>query len=338
MPSLNQMDLDAYTAAHSAEWQRLAELGKQGRYTGVEADELIDRYQAGATQLSAIATTTAQSVQGDRLSLALSRVRLRFTGATANVLQRLPRFFLLQLPAALYRVRWFTVAIAAGTAIIAVLWGWYFAANPEIIASMYTEEERRQLAEEDFVNYYSEHGEGAFSVIVWANNARIAAICLATGIGFGIYPVYVLAENALRLGQTAALMAEFDHLGDFFLYIAPHGQLELYAIFLAGAAGIFIGWSWIIPGHRKRSVALAEDGRAFFTIVIGCTLALAVSGVIEGFVTRQDWPWPIKIGIGTVALVAFVLYQWVVGRRAFRAGETGDLEEFEAGARQLVAG
>ncbi len=75
-----------------------------------------------------------------------------------------------------------------------------------------------------------------------------------------------------------------------------------------------------------------------FTIVIGLILALFVSGIIEGFVTRQDWPWVIKIGIGTIALASFLVYQWVVGRRAYRAGETGDLDEFEAGARQLVAG
>jgi hypothetical protein len=72
--------------------------------------------------------------------------------------------------------------------------------------------------------------------------------------------------------------------------------------------------------------------------VIGLAFALLVSGIIEGFVTRQDWPWVVKIGIGTVALASFLFYQWVIGGRAARADETGDLEEFEAGARQLVAG
>jgi hypothetical protein len=32
-----------------------------------------------------------------------------------------------------------------------------------------------------------------------------------------------------------------------------------------------------------------------------------------------------------------LVYQWVVGRRAFRAGQTGDLGEFDAGARQIVS-
>lgn len=332
------MDLDAYTAAHQAEWDRLAELGAQRRFTGAEADELIDRYQSGAAQLSAIATATAQSVQGDRLSVALSRVRLKFTGATANVLSRLPRFFLLQLPAALYRVRWLTLAVTVAFFAVSTAWALYNIANPEIIASQLTPEQRRQYAEEDFVDYYSDNAEGTFSAMVWTNNAYIAAISLATGILFGLFPIYVIVSNAQGIGFAAAVMHEFDNLDDFFLYLSPHGQLELYALFLACATGIFIFWSWIAPGARRRSVALAEDGRAFFTIVIGCAIALGVSGLIEGFVTRQDWPWVIKIGIGTVALVAFLLYQWVVGRRAYRAGETGDLEEFEAGARQLVAG
>ena len=122
---------------------------------------------------------------------------------------------------------------------------------------------------------------------------------------------YVVFGNAMGLGQSAAIMNEFGRLDHFFLYIAPHGQLELYSIFLAAAAGLLIFWSWIAPGARTRRQALAEDGRAFFTIVVGIVLTLLISGIIEGFVTRQDWPWSIKIGIGTVALVVVLVYQWV---------------------------
>ncbi len=99
-----------------------------------------------------------------------------------------------------------------------------------------------------------------------------------------------------------------------------------------------IFWAWVAPGARTRGEALAQDGRALFSLVVGLILMLLLSGVIEGFVTRQDWPWPIKIGIGTIALAAVLAYQWLLGRRAALAGETGDLDEFEAGARRLVAG
>jgi uncharacterized membrane protein SpoIIM required for sporulation len=337
MPSLNQMDLDAYSAAHSDEWDRLARLGRQRRFTGAEADELIESYQAGATQLSAIKTTAGSSPQGDRLSLWLSRARLRFTGASANVLAQLPRFFVAQLPAALFRIRWLCLIVALATVLIAVVYGFWAASNPQVLATLGSTAELERYAKEDFVNYYSDNPGTSFTGFVWTNNAWLAAQCIAFGI-VGVYAPYLLFTNAQQLGLTAAIMAEFDRLDVFFLYIAPHGQLELYSIFVAGATGMRIFWAWIAPGTRTRAQSLAEEGRAFFTIVVGLILALLVSGVIEGFVTRQDWPWPVKIGIGTIALAGFLFYQWVVGRWAARAGETGDLEEFEAGAKQLVAG
>jgi uncharacterized membrane protein SpoIIM required for sporulation len=331
------MDLDAYSAAHREEWDELARLGKQRRLSGSDADSLIEHYQSGATQLSAIKTTSGQSVQGDRLSLWLSRARLRFTGAPANVLSQLPQFFAAQLPAALYRVRWLSVAVAAVFALVAVIYGTWAGSNPAVLATLGDTAALEQYAREDFVTYYSQNSGTSFTSFVWTNNAWLAAQCIAFGI-VGVYAPYLLFTNAMQLGYTGAIMNEFDRLDVFFLYIAPHGQLELYAIFVAGATGMMIFWSWVAPGARTRARALAEDGRALFTIVIGLILALLLSGLVEGFVTRQDWPWPIKIGIGTLALASFLFYQWLVGGRAARAGETGDLSEFESGARQLVAG
>lgn len=336
MTSFKQMDLDAYSAAHREDWDRLAQLGSQRRFTGVEADELIDHYQTGASELSAMKTTTGQSLQADRLSLALSRARLRFTGASSNVLSQLPRFFAYQLPAALYRIRWLTLVIAFATVLVAFLFGWWATANPAVLASLGSEAELEQYRE-DFISYYSNFSGSSFTSVVWTNNAWIAAQCIAFGI-LGFAAPYIMFSNAQNLGYSAAAL---NHLGDldlFFLYIAPHGQLELYSIFIAGAAGMRIFWAWIAPGTRTRAQSLAQEGRAMFTIVIGLILALLVSGLIEGFITRQPWPWVIKIGIGTVALAGFLFYQWFVGARAVRAGETGDLEEFEAGATQLVAG
>ncbi|MEO7421862.1 MAG: stage II sporulation protein M, partial [Ornithinibacter sp.] len=36
------MDLDAYLAAHAAQWRRLDELAGRRRLSGAEADELLD--------------------------------------------------------------------------------------------------------------------------------------------------------------------------------------------------------------------------------------------------------------------------------------------------------
>jgi uncharacterized membrane protein SpoIIM required for sporulation len=331
------MDLDAYSAAHRAEWDRLAELGRRRQLDGAQADELIRGYQSGATQLSVIKTSAGSTVQGDRLSVILSRARLRFTGAGVNVLAQVPRFFLLQLPAALYRLRWLTLAVAVATVLVATLYAVWATNNPQVLANFGSPAELEQLADQGFVSYYSENPAASFASRVWTNNAWIAAQCVAFGI-LGVYVPYIVLQNAQNLGVTAAVMFAYDEGDTFFLYIAPHGLLELTAIFVAAAAGLRIFWAWVAPGARTRGQALAEDARALFTVAIGLVFVLFISGIIEGFVTPAPWPWPVKIGIGAVALLAFLFYQVIVGERASRAGETGDLTEFEAGSARVFAG
>ena len=330
------MDLDAYAAAHGAEWDRLAQLARNRRPTGPEADELIERYQTGASQLATIRTTVGGSAQGEHLSLGLWRARLLFTGVRRNPLRALTVFAAVQLPAALYRIRWVTLAVALVTVAIAAAYFVWLSTDARAFAALGLPSELERYAEEDFVGYYSAYSEAGFAVQVWTNNAWIAAQCIMFGI-LGIWVPYVVFANAQSLGISAAVMHRYDRLDQFFLYIAPHGQLELYAIFVAAAAGLMIFWAWVAPGARTRAQALAQDGRAFFTVVVGLVIALGVSGLIEGFVTRQDWPWVVKIGIGTVALAAFLVYQWVLGRAAVRSGELGDLEEFESGSRRIVS-
>jgi hypothetical protein len=54
---------------------------------------------------------------------------------------------------------------------------------------------------------------------------------------------------------------------------------------------------------------------------------LFVSGLIEGFVTPSGLPTWARVGIGVVALGLFLLWVFVPGRRAVRAGVTGDLTD-----------
>ncbi|PJJ61693.1 stage II sporulation protein M [Compostimonas suwonensis] len=331
------MDLDAYTQAHREEWSRLDALAKQATLGGADADELVERYQSGASQLSAIKTVAGSTRSGDRLSVTLSRARLRFTGAGSNLLSQIPAFFVAQLPAALYRLRWLTLAIAAATVVVAGLYAIWALGDPRVLANFGSDADLRKLVDEDFVGYYSENPAASFTGQVWTNNAFIAAQCIAFGI-VGLYVPFVILQNAQNLGVNAAVMFAYGEGDTFFIYILPHGLLELTAVFVAAAAGLRIFWSWIAPGARTRGQALAEDGRALFTVAIGLVLVLFVSGIIEGFVTPAPWPWPVKLAIGVLALAAFLVYMLVLGRRAVRAGETGDLGEFEAGAKRIVAG
>lgn len=330
------MDLDALRAARQGEWQRLEQLSRHRRMDGRGSDELILRYQDAAADLSAITTTAGAVPLADRLSVTLSRARMRFTGTGANLLSQLPRFFLAQLPAALYRLRWWTLGAAAASAVVALAYGLWAANDPQVLAALGENNDLKQLVNHDFVNYYSENPAASFTSQVWTNNAFIAAQCIAFGI-VGVYVPYLLLQNAQNVGITGGILFAYGRGDTFFLYIAPHGLLELTSVFVAGAAGMRIFWSWIAPGARTRAQALAEDGRSLFIVAVGLTLSLFVSGIIEGFVTPSPLPWPVKIGIGALALAAFLVYMLVVGRRAARAGETGDLDPFTAGARRIVA-
>jgi uncharacterized membrane protein SpoIIM required for sporulation len=330
------MDLDAYSAAHTEEWDRLDALSRRRRFAGRDADELIEHYQAAATHLSMVSTTAGDVPQRERLSLLLSRARMRFTGASADPWAQLARYVTTEVPAALHRVRWVTLAIAAVFTLVSVLYASWIVGNPTVLAALGDYESLRRYAEQDFVNYYSESSSGSFAGQVWVNNAWIAAQCVAFGIT-GVWVPFVLLQNAQAVGQSAAIMTEFDRLDVFLLNIAPHGQLELYCIFVAGAAGLMIFWAWVAPGSRTRRHALAEDGRALFAVIGALIVGLLVSGIVEGFVTRQEWPDVIRVGIGTVALLWFLWLQWIVGRAAALDGETGDLDPISRGARVVVA-
>ena len=330
------MDLDAYTEVHRERWQELDRLARTRHATGADVDRLVSAYQEGATDLARIRGAAPRTAVGDRLSLTLFRARLRFTGTPVDPITAVTSFFVLQLPAALFRIRWVTVWVAAATVAVAAVVAVWITTTPGAVDTFGTPEALHRYATQDFQDYYSDHGLGAFTAQVWTNNAYIAASMVAFGIT-GLFVPFSIGQNAIGLGVSAAIMHDQGRLGDFFLFIAPHGQLELYSVFLAAAAGLMISWSWVAPGARTRGQALAEDGRALITIAVGLTLTLLLSGLIEGIVTRQAWPWPVKIGIGTVALAAVLWYQWVLGGRAHRAGQRGDLEEFERGTSALVA-
>ncbi|WP_375399298.1 stage II sporulation protein M [uncultured Amnibacterium sp.] len=330
------MDLDALRAAREQEWARLDTLARTRRLGGREADELILRYQDAAADLAAITATAGPTPLTDRLSITLSRARIRFTGTGANLLSSVPRFAVLQLPAALYRLRWWTLAIAVITAVVAVVYGVWAANSPAVQAAIGDPATLKKLVDHDFVDYYSENPAASFTGEVWTHNALLAAECIAFGV-LGLFVPVIVLQNAQNIGIDGGILIAYGRADTFFLYIAPHGLLELTSLFVAAAAGMRIFWAWIAPGARSRGQALAEDGRALFTVAVGLTVSLFVSGCIEGFVTPSPLPWPVKIGIGALALAAFLTYMLAVGRRATRAGQTGDLDEFAAGARCIAA-
>jgi uncharacterized membrane protein SpoIIM required for sporulation len=331
------VDTDAFAAVHETDWDRLEQLTKQRRLTGPEADELVRLYQATAGHLSAVRTAAPDPYLVGRLSALLGQARGRVAGAHELRLSDVARFFVVSLPAAFYRVRWWTVAVMVAFVALAVVVGAWTASTPAVLAALGNPAELEQYADEAFAAYYSDFPAPDFAAQVWTNNAWIAAQCIGLGIT-GVFPVYVLGANAIGVGQAGAIMAVHGDLGVFFGLILPHGLMELTAIFIAGGTGLKLFWTAVAPGRRTRARALAEEGRALITVAVGLVLVLAVSGLVEGFVTPSGLPGWAKIAIGALVLAGYWVYTIVLGRRAVAAGETGDLEEDLAGHTLAQAG
>lgn len=325
------MDLDAFSAVHAGTWQRLDELSRQRRLSGAESDELVRLYQQVATHLSAVRSAAPDPSVVAHLSDLLSRARATIAGAHDPSWADVARFFVLSLPAALYRVRWWTVAVLVSFCAVATVAGVTLYHDPAAQAAFGTPAELRLYAEDQFASYYTQYDGSSFAAQVWTNNAWIAAQCVAFGIS-GIWPVYVLLANAANVGAAGGVMALHGGLDVFFQLILPHGLMELTAIFVAGAAGLKLFWTVVDPGGRPRGRAIAEEGRALVTVALGLVVVLGISGLVEGFVTPSTvLPWWLKIVIGALVLAAFWVYVLTLGRRAARDGETGDLGRQERG-------
>ncbi|MCU1587794.1 MAG: hypothetical protein JWN31_1287 [Frankiales bacterium] len=332
------MDLDVFVAAHRAEWLRLEELLKRARHprrlSGYEVDELVELYQRTATHLSILQSGAPDPAVLGRLSVLVARARNVVVGSRQAAWKDVARFLRVDFPAILYRTRGWWAAVAAAFLLVSFGWAAYLGTHPVLLGSLVRPDDVDQIVNHDFQDYYSSAPAQDFAAHVFTNNALIAAGCVVSGVLLGIPVLYLVYQNAVSVGVVGALMASNGRAGLFFGLILPHGMLELTSVFVAAGLGLKLGWSIVDPGARPRSQAFAEEGRALVSGAIGLTLMLFVSGLIEAFVTPSGLPTWARIGIGGIAETSFLLVVFVLGRRAVRAGTTGDVE---SGLREATA-
>ncbi|MEU6058721.1 stage II sporulation protein M [Streptomyces sp. NPDC047097] len=334
------MDLDVFMTAHRAEWDRLDQLlGRGRRLTGAETDELVELYQRTAAHLSLIQTSAPDPHLTARLTQLVARARATVTGTRRASWRDAIRFLTQGFPAAVYRSRHWWVPTAVLSILLASLIGWWIAAHPEVQSAIAAPEHLREMTRPggEYESYYSSHPATSFAAQVWTNNAQAAAMCLVLGAFLCLPVLWILFLNMLNVGIGLGLMASAGRLDTFLGLLLPHGLLELTAVFVAAGTGLRLGWTVVDPGPRSRRSALAEQGRAAVGMAIGLAVVLLVSGVIEGFVTPSGLPTWARIAIGIAAEAGFLLYVYVLGGRAARAGETGDVEAADRSAELPTA-
>jgi uncharacterized membrane protein SpoIIM required for sporulation len=143
---------------------------------------------------------------------------------------------------------------------------------------------------------------------IMTNNLSVSFATFAFGITAGIGTIYMMVFNGLMLGVIGAATWRGGMALQLWSFVAPHGVLELPAIFIAGGAGLEIARGLLFPGMLPRRESLAEAGSRASRLLLGTIPMLVVAGVIEGFFSPSQAPVAMKFALAAVLFTLLLLY------------------------------
>ena len=149
------MDIDAFCAARRDQWDRLDELVRRPRLKGAQVDELVTLYRSAARDLSRVRASVPDPQLIAEMSQRVAAGRARLTGTREARTSDARRYLSVSVPAALYRVRWWTVGAMAASIAVTVITAVWTLRSPEALAALGTPAERERYANEAFEAYYS---------------------------------------------------------------------------------------------------------------------------------------------------------------------------------------
>ncbi|MFO7657862.1 MAG: stage II sporulation protein M [Bacteroidales bacterium] len=129
-----------------------------------------------------------------------------------------------------------------------------------------------------------------------------------TSVGSGLY----LIRNGIMLGAFQTFIAGKGFLLDSFATIWIHGTLEIFAIIVAGAAGIILGNSIVFPGSFTRLESFKKGAMRGTKLVFGLIPVFIIAAFLEGFVTRYTAaPYVLRFSI-IMASVLFIIFYFIL--------------------------
>lgn len=151
---------------------------------------------------------------------------------------------------------------------------------------------------------------------ILTNNIQVAFLAFAMGALAGIGTIYVLAFNGMMIGGViGACFRTSPAFGQELLaFMVGHGVVELSCIFIAGGAGLMIGYSMLNPGEHSRADSLKISGVKAVKLAVGCAFLLVGAGIIEGFLSPSSLPVFVKYATGISTGAAMFAYLLLAGR------------------------
>ncbi|MCC5948383.1 MAG: stage II sporulation protein M [Nitriliruptoraceae bacterium] len=326
------MEVDGYIRRNEPTWQRLDALTRAARSGPAslppgELDELVRLHLRVSAQLSTVRTHLRDPELAAYLSGLVGRSNAIVHGTRARSFTAVWYAITRVFPAAVWHDRKPILVATAVFLLAAFSVGTWLAVSPTAVEAVLPAEDRERYIEEEFEAYYSSEPGTTFFARVFANNARVGLLAFGAGVLWGLPTLGILAVNGANVGVAGGLFHAADDAARFWTLILPHGLLELTAVFIAGGAGLRIGWALIAPGDRPRAEALSDAARRSVTIALGLVLVFLAAGLIEGYVTGQPWSAWVRVGIGAGVWAAFLAWVVVAGRAAAARGWTGAIGE-----------
>jgi uncharacterized RDD family membrane protein YckC/uncharacterized membrane protein SpoIIM required for sporulation len=313
------------------EFERLAERAARQGLDSFASHELPDfaaRYREVAADLARARTYRADPATQSRLE------RLAVAGHNAlyrderGTWHRLWVVLARECPAAVIQARryvalaFLTFIVPAGAGFMALHDRPALAAEllPDVMLRRAEAGTARKAAGRGYVEVAAEDRPLMASGII-TNNVRVAIACFAGGIFLGVGSLVLLAYNGLAIGAFAGHFANVGLLDYLLTFILGHGALELFSIWVAGAAGFLLGRSVVAPGRLSRADALVLSGRLAVRMLGATALLLVVAGVIEGFVSAGGYDLGVRLtaSAASLGLLAAYLFNGIRAREAFPA-------------------
>ncbi|MDW8402664.1 stage II sporulation protein M [Chloroflexus sp.] len=305
---------------HSA-WERLEELitlasSGIGRLSAAELRELGQLYRQACTDLA----IARRDYPDHTLTLYLNQLVARAHGViyrySAAEPNRVLTFFRFTLPRT-FRATWPMTLIAALVFLVPAMVSFFAAFRDPTLGETFVPGmsfivEQIRNGEEWWLRI--NEGPAAASAEIMTNNINVAIRAFAGGVTLGVYTLYILLMNGLLLGTVAGIAQRFDFAANLWGFVAGHATLELSAIFIAGGAGLQLGWAILRPGTLSRRGALVVAARRAVVLLIGCALILVAAGLIEAFISPTSLPLALKLVVSFGSGALLYAYLLLSGR------------------------
>jgi uncharacterized membrane protein SpoIIM required for sporulation len=295
-------------------WARLESLLGDIKQNGLHSlgrDELRELgllYRQTATDLSAVRGDSSSVQQSRYLNQLLGRAHNAVYSGKKKTFGRIAQFFWSEYPVIFRQYLSYTLS-AMGIFVVGAIAGMFVTlSNPDFMRDFLGPAMVRTIENHEMWTHSVVAAAPQESSAIMTNNMTVSFITFAGGITAGLLTLFQLFFNGMLMGVIGAACGMNEMSVKLWSFVAPHGVLELPAIFVAGGAGLRLAQAVLFPGTLPRRESLAIGGNEAVRLLVGVIPMLIVAGCIEGFFSPSSVPAPFKFALAAAIFLCFSVY------------------------------